>query len=160
MMHTDTSAYETINSSVHEGDLAAGRMRNCTSCGSRSRWSTSRPTCSTSSAWPEPRTRVPRTRPRRRARRPTVDTPPAFFDEPLNVGRYSMLKMPHFSPVEGGITVIVDGQWVGAIGVASVLPHLDAPVTDAGRKALDRPDLAMAPMGRPTGVSYSKDLRG
>jgi heme-degrading protein len=89
-----------------------------------------------------------------------VDTPPPFFDEPLNVGRYSMLKMPHIYPVEGGIPVIVDGQWVGAIGVASVLPHLDAAVADAGRKALDRSDLAMAPTGRLTGVSYSKDLKG
>jgi hypothetical protein len=133
-MHTNTSAHETINSSVHEGDRAARRMRNCTSCGSRSRSSTSRPTCSTSSAWPEPRTRVPRARSRRRARRPTVDTPPPLFDEPLNAGRYSMLKMPHIYPVEGGIPVIVDGQRVGAIGVASVLPHLDAAVADAGRK--------------------------
>jgi glc operon protein GlcG len=106
------------------------------------------------------RTRVPRARSRRRARRPTVDTPPPVFDEPLNAGRYSTLKMPHIYPVEGGIPVIVHGQWVGAIGVASVLPHLDAAVADAGRKALDRSDLAMAPTGRLTGVSYSKDLRG
>ena len=89
---------------------------------------------------------------------PTPRSP--VFDEPLNVGRYSMLKMPHIYQVEGGIPVIVDGQWVGAIGVASVLPHLDAAVADAGRKALDRSDLAMAPTGRLTGVSYSKDLRG
>jgi glc operon protein GlcG len=82
-----------------------------------------------------------------------VDTPPPFFDESLNVGRYSMLKMPHIHPVEAGIPVIVDGQWVGAIGVASVLPHLDAAVADAGSKALDRSDLAMAPTGRLTGVS-------
>ena len=89
-----------------------------------------------------------------------MDTPSRFFDDPLNVGRYSMLKMPHIYPVEGGIPVIVDGQWVGAIGVASVLPQLDAAVAGAGSKALDRSDLAMAPTGHLTGVSYSKDLRG
>lgn len=71
-----------------------------------------------------------------------------------------MLKMPHIYPVDGGIPVIVDGQWVGAIGVASVLPHLDAAVADAGPKALDRSDLAMASTGRLTRVSYSNDLRG
>ena len=56
--------------------------------------------------------------------------------------------------------MIVDGQWVGAIGVASVLPHLDAAVAEAGLKALERSDLAMAPTGRLTGVRYSNDLRG
>jgi glc operon protein GlcG len=71
--------------------------------------------------------------------------PTTFFEEPLNAGRYSVLKMPHIYPVEGGIPVIVDGQCVGAIGVAGVLPHLDAATADAGLKALDRSDLALAP---------------
>jgi glc operon protein GlcG len=70
--------------------------------------------------------------------------PTTFFEEPLNAGRYSMLKMPHIYPVEGGLPVIMDGQCVGAIGVAGVLPHLDAAIADAGRKALDRSDLAVA----------------
>jgi glc operon protein GlcG len=47
-----------------------------------------------------------------------------------------MLKMPIY-PVEGGIPVIVHGRCVGAIGVAGVLPHLDAAIADAGLKALD-----------------------
>jgi glc operon protein GlcG len=62
--------------------------------------------------------------------------PTTFFEEPLNAGRYSMLKMPIY-PVEGGIPVIVHGRCVGAIGVAGVLPHLDAAIADAGLKALD-----------------------
>ena len=70
--------------------------------------------------------------------------PTTFFEEPLNAGRYSMLKMPIY-PLEGGIPVIVDGQCVGAIGVAGVLPHLDAAIADAGAKALESPDLALAP---------------
>ena len=70
--------------------------------------------------------------------------PTTFFEEPLNAGRYSILKMPHIYPVEGGIPVIVDGHCVGAIGVAGVLPHLDAAIADAGLKALDRSDLAVA----------------
>jgi glc operon protein GlcG len=71
--------------------------------------------------------------------------PTTFFEEPLNAGRFSMLKMPHNYPVEGGIPVMADGQCVGAIGVAGVLPHLDAAIAEAGLKALDRSDLAVAP---------------
>ncbi len=68
--------------------------------------------------------------------------PTTFFEEPLNAGRYSMLKMPIY-PIEGGIPVIVDGQCVGAIGVAGgVPPQLDAAIAEAGLKALDRPDQA------------------
>lgn len=71
--------------------------------------------------------------------------PTTFFEEPLNAGRYSMLKMPHIYPVEGGIPVIVDGQCAGAIGVSGVLPHLDAAIADAGLKALDHFPSAAAP---------------
>ncbi len=62
--------------------------------------------------------------------------PTTFFEEPLNAGRYSMLKMPIY-PVEGGLPVIVDGQCAGAIGVAGVLPELDAAIAEAGLAALD-----------------------
>ena len=75
--------------------------------------------------------------------------PTTFFEEPLNAGRYSMLKMPHIYPVEGGIPVIVDGQCAGAIGVSGVLPHLDAAIADAGLKALDRYPSAAAPASGP-----------
>ncbi|KTE19826.1 hypothetical protein ATE67_14475 [Sphingopyxis sp. H050] len=51
--------------------------------------------------------------------------PTTFFEEPLNAGRYSVLKLPH-TPIEGGIPVIVDGQCVGAVGVGGAPPHLDA----------------------------------
>jgi glc operon protein GlcG len=72
--------------------------------------------------------------------------PTTFFEEPLNAGRFSMLKMPIY-PLEGGIPVIVDGQCVGGIGVAGGLPHLDAAIADAGLTALDRSDRAVARTG-------------
>lgn len=62
--------------------------------------------------------------------------PTTFFEEPLNGGRFSMLKMPVY-PIEGGIPVIVDGRCAGAIGVSGVLPHLDAAIAEAGLRALD-----------------------
>ena len=63
--------------------------------------------------------------------------PTTFFEEQLNAGRYSMLKMPLY-PIEGGIPVIIDGQCGGAIGVSGVPPELDAAIAKAGLKALDR----------------------
>jgi uncharacterized protein GlcG (DUF336 family) len=72
--------------------------------------------------------------------------PTTFFEEPLNAGRISMLKMPHIYPVEGGIPVIVDGPCVGGIGVAGVLPELDAAIADAGLKALNHIPSATAPI--------------
>lgn len=62
--------------------------------------------------------------------------PTTFFEQPLNAGRYSMLKMPHVYPVEGGIPVLVAGQCVGGIGVAGVLPEFDAAIAEAGLGAL------------------------
>lgn len=72
--------------------------------------------------------------------------PTTFFEEPLNAGRFSMLKMPLY-PIEGGIPVIVDGQCAGAIGMSGVLPNLDAAIADAGLKALDRAALAAPTAG-------------
>jgi len=58
--------------------------------------------------------------------------PTTFFEEPLNAGRFSMVTMPHISPVEGGLPVIVGGRCAGAIGVAGVLPEFDAAIAAAG----------------------------
>jgi len=70
--------------------------------------------------------------------------PTTFFEEPLNAGRFSMLKMPLY-PVEGGIPVIADGQCAGAIGVAGALPKLDAAIAEAGLTALDPTTSTAAP---------------
>ncbi len=74
--------------------------------------------------------------------------PTTYFEEPLNAGRYSLLKMP-VCPVEGGIPVIVNGQCVGAIGVSGVAPHLDTAIADAGLKALEHPGATGAPTTDP-----------
>jgi len=79
--------------------------------------------------------------------------PTTFFEEPLNAGRYSMLKMPGVYPVEGGIPVIVDGQCAGAIGVAGVLPQLDAAIAEAGLAALDRAGLTVPTAGALSGAT-------
>ena len=71
--------------------------------------------------------------------------PTTFFEEPLNAGRFSMLKMPLY-PLEGGIPVIVDGQCAGAIGVSGVLPELDAAIAEAGLTALGHTTSQAAPV--------------
>lgn len=55
--------------------------------------------------------------------------PTTFFEKPLNEGRFSMVTMPH-TPLEGGVPVIVDGQCVGAVGVAGAPPHIDAQIAE------------------------------
>jgi glc operon protein GlcG len=77
--------------------------------------------------------------------------PTTFFEEPLNAGRFSMLKMPIY-PIEGGIPVIVDGQSAGAVGVAGVLPELDAAIARAGLAALDHAG-STAPVGAVSGAT-------
>ena len=78
--------------------------------------------------------------------------PTTFFEEPLNAGRYSMLKMPLY-PLEGGIPVIVDGQCAGAIGVSGALLEPDAAIADAGLVALGRTPSAAAPTLDARGVT-------
>jgi len=65
--------------------------------------------------------------------------PTTFFEQALNAGRYGVLKMPGVYPVEGGVPVLVDGQCVGAVGVAGVLPEHDAAIAEAGLRSLGRP---------------------
>ena len=79
--------------------------------------------------------------------------PTTYFEEPLNAGRISMLKMPHIYPVEGGIPILVEGQCAGAIGVAGVLPKLDAAIADAGLKALHRTASTAEPTAGAGGVA-------
>lgn len=55
--------------------------------------------------------------------------PTTFFEKPLNEGRFSMLRLPH-TPIEGGVPVFVDGQCVGAVGIAGAPPHLDAQIAE------------------------------
>lgn len=55
--------------------------------------------------------------------------PTTFFENMLNGGRFSMVTMPH-TPLEGGVPVLVDGQCVGAVGVAGSPPHIDAQIAE------------------------------
>lgn len=44
--------------------------------------------------------------------------PTAFFEDTINKGRYTMTALPDFTPLQGGIPILHDGQIIGAIGVS------------------------------------------
>jgi len=44
--------------------------------------------------------------------------PTKFFEDVINKGRTAMTTLPDFTPLQGGIPIIVDGQVIGALGVS------------------------------------------
>jgi uncharacterized protein GlcG (DUF336 family) len=48
-----------------------------------------------------------------------------------------VLKLPDVLGVEGGLPLVVDGQFVGAIGVSGVTSAQDGQIAAAGVKALE-----------------------
>jgi len=46
-------------------------------------------------------------------KKPTRD-----FEEIIAKGRFAMTALPNFTPLQGGIPIVIDGQIVGAIGVS------------------------------------------
>ena len=64
-------------------------------------------------------------------KRPSVALEKAVAD-----GRLGMLTLPGATPVEGGLPIVHDGHFVGAIGVSGVLSSQDGIVAKAGLDAL------------------------
>jgi uncharacterized protein GlcG (DUF336 family) len=44
--------------------------------------------------------------------------PTAFFEDVINKGRFTMTALPDFTPLQGGIPIMHDGQVIGAVGVS------------------------------------------
>src|SRR5437016_407346 len=47
-------------------------------------------------------------------KKPTKD-----FEDTINKGRFTMTALPDFTPLQGGVPIVHDGQVIGAIGVSS-----------------------------------------
>ena len=63
--------------------------------------------------------------------------PTKFFEEIIKNGRTAMVALPDFTPLQGGVPIMVDGQIVGGVGVsgaASAVP--DEELAIAGAMAL------------------------
>jgi uncharacterized protein GlcG (DUF336 family) len=63
--------------------------------------------------------------------------PTKFFEDVINKGRTAMTTLDDFTPLQGGIPIIVDGQIIGAVGVSGAASaQQDEELAIAGASAL------------------------
>ena len=63
--------------------------------------------------------------------------PSKAFEDMIVGGRNAVLKLPDILGVEGGLPLVVDGQFLGAIGISGVTSVQDGQIAAAGVKALE-----------------------
>jgi glc operon protein GlcG len=59
-----------------------------------------------------------------------------IYEDMINNGRFSFLTAPMDGMLEGGVPIVVDGQFVGAVGVSGVKSAEDVQIAKAGIAAL------------------------
>lgn len=64
--------------------------------------------------------------------------PTKFFEDQVRNGRIVTLALPDFTPLQGGVPIFVDGQFVGAIGVSGDSPQVDEEIATAGAVAVGK----------------------
>ena len=65
--------------------------------------------------------------------------PTAFFEDTINKGRFTMTALNDFTPLQGGVPIVVDGQIVGAIGCSGAKSAAqDEEVAKAGAAAFEK----------------------
>jgi uncharacterized protein GlcG (DUF336 family)/quercetin dioxygenase-like cupin family protein len=80
--------------------------------------------------------------------------PTKFFEDIVNKGRTTMVALDDFTPLQGGVPILVDGDVVGAIGVSGAASAAqDEEVALAGASAVGGP-MSM----EPTPSSSSMDI--
>ena len=63
--------------------------------------------------------------------------PTKFFEDVINKGRTAMTTLNDFTPLQGGIPILVDGQIIGAVGVSGAASaQQDEELAIAGANAL------------------------
>lgn len=62
--------------------------------------------------------------------------PTKAWDKTLSDGRHAVLGLPGVTPVEGGLPLLVKGEFVGAIGVSGVTSAQDGEIAQAGAALL------------------------
>jgi glc operon protein GlcG len=63
--------------------------------------------------------------------------PTKFFEDVINKGRTAMATLNDFTPLQGGVPIIVDGQIIGAVGVSGAASaQQDEELAIAGANAL------------------------
>lgn len=62
--------------------------------------------------------------------------PTREFEEIIAKGRFAMTALPNFTPLQGGVPIVIDGQIVGAIGVSGAKSAAqDEEIAQAGAAA-------------------------
>ena len=81
--------------------------------------------------------------------------PTRFFEEIINKGRTAMTALNDFTPLQGGVPILIDGELVGAVGVSGAKSAADdEKVAMAGAAALTE-----SPMTSKAAVSYIEAAR-
>ena len=62
--------------------------------------------------------------------------PTKVWEEHVAAGSMRYLGLPGTLPIEGGLPIVVEGQFIGAVGVSGVRSHQDAQIAQAGLDAL------------------------
>ncbi|MBK7364452.1 MAG: heme-binding protein [Nitrosomonas sp.] len=62
--------------------------------------------------------------------------PTKVFEEQINQGHLRYLGLPGAIPIEGGLPIVMNDQFLGAIGVSGVRSHQDAQIAQVGINAL------------------------
>jgi len=66
--------------------------------------------------------------------------PTKFFEEVINKGRTAMTALPDFTPLQGGVPIVVGDQIIGAVGVSGAASaQQDEELAIAGANALAAP---------------------
>ncbi|GKS68455.1 uncharacterized conserved protein GlcG, DUF336 family [Nitrosomonas sp. PY1] len=61
--------------------------------------------------------------------------PTKVLEDNINQGHLRYLNLPGALPIEGGLPIVINGQFVGAIGVSGVRSNQDAQIAQAGINA-------------------------
>jgi uncharacterized protein GlcG (DUF336 family) len=62
--------------------------------------------------------------------------PTKIWEEQVAAGSIRYLGLPGALPIEGGLPIVAEGQFIGAVGVSGVRSHQDAQIAQAGLDAL------------------------
>lgn len=65
--------------------------------------------------------------------------PTKFFEDIIKNGRTAMVALPDFTPLQGGVPIMIDGQLVGGVGVSGAMSAAqDEELAIAGAEALTK----------------------
>lgn len=81
--------------------------------------------------------------------------PTKFFEDVVNKGRFTMVALEDFTPLQGGVPLTVDGEIVGGIGVSGAASaQQDEEIALAGAGALSGENASMKSSQSLDGVFY------